>query len=153
MRCADTGSFTPSALYACYIMMPLHAAVISLYNHHRTRVCRHPKQEVQVICNTDASHVTSASVSLHNPLYWWPFMYFFDRVFTNSNSKIQKFNSEELPRLTPTQTNEFSPESDSGASRQNRTDGAGTRDYRSGLACQCVIVSTIASGRKSYSHL
>lgn len=42
-----------------------------------------------------------------------------------------KFNSEELSRWTPTQTNEFSPESDWGASRQKRTDGGETRDYRS----------------------
>ena len=63
VRSADTGSFALLEQCACYIMMPLHAAVISLYNQHRTRACRVPKQEVQKICHTDVSLVTSACAS------------------------------------------------------------------------------------------
>lgn len=85
VSCADTGSFTVSELYACYIMMRLHAEVISPYNHHRTRVCRDPKQEVQEIRNTDVSHITSSSVFLHIPFIMAAFSFFYDRVFAYSN--------------------------------------------------------------------
>lgn len=76
-----------SEQYACYIMMPLRAAVISLYNHHRTRVCRDPKQEFQEICNTDVSLIASASVFLHIPFPMAAFylFIFYDPAFAYSN--------------------------------------------------------------------
>lgn len=67
VRCAYTGSFTVLEQWACYIMMPLHAAVISLYNHHRSVACRETKHQVQDRCNTDVFHNKSASAFFHTP--------------------------------------------------------------------------------------
>lgn len=129
-------------------MTPLHAAVISLYNHHRTIACRDAKHEVQDICNTDVYHIKSASAFFHTPFVM---VFFYERVFAYSNwSKILK-----NCRGWHWRTNEFSQESDSDASRQNWTDGRSggrTRDYRSRCVWQCVIVIAITSERKSYNR-
>lgn len=116
-----------------------------LYNHHRTIARRDTKHKVQDICNTDVFHNKSASAFFHAPFVMVPF-YDCVSAYTNWSSILKNWRSWHW------QTNEFSQEPDSDASRQNWTDGGsggGTGDYRSRRAWQCVIVITITSERKS----